>query len=151
MDVVPDLEPSAGEHAMRGRRILDRDDAFHPDLRYGHRPQEPRYGRLPGTLRVLGARGRHVREVHGSYQKVVAKAGYRIVGPNGRGVGSHLSYLQHDKTLEGEQRARLFGPNGPESAEKFRERSAQDPRFFTVILSPEHGDRMHMVRFTMDV
>jgi hypothetical protein len=137
--------------------IFNRDDEFHIDLR-GLSPRQVSPSRNTlGHLLMRGA-GVHVPAPTKGIPGAITKVKYM---PAGRTAG-YAAYMQKDRAEAAQHVAEYMqshgGPEGKaelftragESVdlERFIAQSRRDPRAWTIILAPEHGNRLDMQAFT---
>jgi hypothetical protein len=123
------------------RRILDRDEELHLDLRLRHMQRvQGSLPRLPQNLRSLGAVGPHVREPGPSARGAIVKGW--MAKPVA--TATHLYYLQHGKGEEGSD-ARLYSRMGDElDTRTFISDALKDPHQFRFIVSLNDAHRVDM-------
>lgn len=132
------------------RRVLDRDEDLHLELRQGPKPpargpwmqRQMQAQPLPRPLRQLGARGVWVPKPPANSQGAIVK----LWRADARTTGMHTSYLSKGKGLDGMD-AELFGREGPVDRQAFVQRARQDGHQLRGMVSLEAGERVDLRRF----
>lgn len=132
------------------RRVIDRSEDLHLDLRQG--PQHAERGlwmqrqmqaqRLPKPLRQLGARGVWVPKPPANNQGAIVK----LWTAKASTTGAHASYLSKGKGLDGTDAA-LFNRDGPVDRQAFVLRARHDGHQLRGMVSLDTGDRADLRRF----
>ena len=133
---------------MPPRRVGDRDEDLHIDLRQGKTAERgqwmqrhQRTHRLPKPLNQLGARGVWVPQPPATSQGAVVK----LWTAKASTTGVHTAYLSKGKGLDGTD-AELFDRDGPLDRPAFIQRARDDGHQLRAMVSLDAGDRADLRR-----